>query len=249
MPLILCVYSSGLDTKCLNYTACYEDQYIDWNYVDVTLESRHEERSAVTCAVECLQRNPDTQLVLVKLVGVDELLNCSCGSDLAMLGNGAEQQDNYDCYVCPDVENQKCGSDKTYSLYLVHHYVNDDPSCNGGFYIDWKTTNSSTTTIMPTSTANNNSSFNLSLHHNSSAFPIDNTTTATTIMPLDSLRFIGCYDEERVNESQVLTLYLEGEGVGVLDCYQNCSHLHPETPDLLVLVKLLKSDRVYCGCR
>lgn len=249
MPLILCVYGSGSDTVCLNYFACYEDQYIDWNYVDLTLESRHEERSAETCAVECLHRSPDTQLVLVKLAGVDELLNCSCGNELAMLGKESRvAQDPYDCYICPDVENQKCGSDKTYSLYHVHHYVDNHPSCDGGLYIDLKTTNSSTTTT--TSTANNNS-FNLDHHHNSSAVSIGNTNATTIMTPEgpDSLQFLGCYDEERVNESQVLTLYLEGEGVGVLDCYQNCSHLHPATPDLMILVKLLKADRVYCGCR
>ncbi|KAK3854599.1 hypothetical protein Pcinc_038936 [Petrolisthes cinctipes] len=262
--ILLTIFGSGLDTVCLNHYGCFKDQYLDWIYITNTLQSRQEERSAVTCASACLHSYPDTELVLVKLVGVNELLNCGCGSQLA-LGNGSGlAQDHYDCYVCPDVDNQKCGSDKTFSVYLVHH--NDAVGHCERLELELNTINTTTpttTTITaPTktfsssrnsnATAKASSSNITSIHNDSSSLSPVNVTTPATIIHPDSpssptLVFLGCYDEERVNESLVLTLYLEGDGVDVVDCYQNCSRLHPATTDL-ILVKLLKTGRVYCGC-
>ncbi|XP_042224429.1 uncharacterized protein LOC121868187 [Homarus americanus] len=243
--LTVCLRLATLDAACLNSLFCYDDLYLNRGSF-VMLYSNLEKRSAVTCAVVCLQRWPETSIVMAKLVDVNQRLGCGCGDDTALSNHSGTVHDYYDCYVCPDGDNQKCGSERTTSVYRVEH---NSELCARVHFTLPEVINYTTTTItapeLPSFTTPANGTLML---------PSTNTTHNTTTRlhrvithsGPPQLVYTGCYNENHINESLVMTMLVERPGANITHCARTCGLAHPSAD--LYLVKLLKLDRLYCGC-
>ncbi|XP_045608065.2 uncharacterized protein [Procambarus clarkii] len=249
------IHLAWIDAACLNYISCYNDLYLNQENF-VTLHSSLEERSAVSCATLCLQRWPETQLVMAKLVDVNERLSCGCGDKQAVSDPSGTVNDFYDCYVCPDGDNQKCGSEKTTSVYEVENTNHSCPRVH--LTIPEKLNLTSTSTIIPTTASPGQKSWfttpsigpwqSSSIVANKTATNVNTTAqqAASALPGSPPLVFLGCYEEERINESLVVTMMLNQRDVNITHCATSCLFAHPATD--VFLVKLLNVDRLYCGC-
>lgn len=255
--------SSSPPTVCLHYQGCYQDDQLLLHHA-TTFHSYDTKRTAENCARLCLQRRPDTEVVLVKLEGVAELLSCSCGDDLTLGNHTGLTLDHLACYLCPDSEREKCGSDTTSSAYNIDR-LGVETCENKLLTVPPPVTMPPTTT---TTTANateepnepvrpvksspvqryhpgTGNSINTSLSHHPTQ---DAADSLTGVAALPHLRHLGCYDEGDVNETLVVTLVVsDAGGDGVLYCAGNCSCVHPAHADVFLL-KVLTADLLYCGC-
>ncbi|XP_053631659.2 uncharacterized protein [Cherax quadricarinatus] len=251
LPLLLCAVGVRLAwAACLNHLFCYNDLYLDHSRF-VTIHSDLAERSAVTCGTLCLQRWPETHLVLAKLVDVNQLLACGCGSQLAVGNLSGKVNDYYDCYVCPDGDNQKCGSEKTTSVYEVEH---TNHSCRRVHLTVPEKIIFTSTTTTSTDPPTTHVTHSISPWQNSSMNYTKIETMRKTTTHLASrklsgsptLGYLGCYEEMMINESAVVTTLLQRPGVNITHCARSCLLTHPSTQ--VFLLKLLNMDRIYCGC-
>lgn len=232
----------GSETACLNYVTCYDDMFLD-PYTFTIYHPNAEERSAVSCASICLQRRRETRLVLAKLVDVSERLICGCadGPLLDLSNRSAILNDYYNCFLCPDADNQKCGSEKTSSVYEID-YTNH--SCPRVYLTVPEEVNLTTSTASSSVTT-------VPLLPSITSTP-DTTTNHTTAPPAirtpgsPPLDLLGCFPEDHVNNSAVVTMFLQWPGVNVTHCARNCTATYPDSD--LFLVKLLNTHRLYCGC-
>ncbi|XP_045119307.1 uncharacterized protein LOC123509179 [Portunus trituberculatus] len=332
---------------CIHHLGCYRDSFLHLHHVS-TFHSLHTERNAENCVKLCLQKDLRSQIVLVKLVSVDDLLTCGCGGHEALGNRSGLTFDLSSCYLCPDSLREHCGSELTSSAYQINWFKGDpchrvlvippaitttataatvtatpaatlkppvnslltapnhdskaisgDSKGGDGVNIsylpnsvpngsDYPNTSSDNSNYLPNKSSGPNSpkthsnetnrhsdpNFTFLTGPNTSSDKSDylpnkssgpnspkthsNETNSdlnrnTTFLTAPNLHYIGCYDEENVNQSLVVTMVVEsgggggGDGGDVLNfCDTNCTKTNPASE--VLLVKVVSADSFYCGC-
>lgn len=135
---------------CMHHLGCYRDNSLHLSHV-TNYYSHHTSRTAENCIKLCLQREPSTEVVLVKVARIDDLLMCGCGGHEA-LGNGTGLTfDLLGCYLCPDSLREKCGSELMSSAYQIGRYSREP--CKRVLVVPPAVTTTATTTTTTTTTA------------------------------------------------------------------------------------------------
>lgn len=299
---------SHTTSVCMHHLGCYRDNSLHLNHV-TSYHSYHTSRTAENCIKLCLQREPLTEVVLVKVASIDDLLMCGCGGHEA-LGNGTGLTfDLLGCYLCPDSLREKCGSELLSSAYQIERFSREP--CKRVLVVPPAATTTATTTATATTTsakppiaflttksaskgeislsdhadrsktgsydssnrndpANTYNSVDNGLYYpksssgdanylsNKPSVPnhpeADSNNTNELSVPnlVPNLSYIGCYDEDSVNQSLVVTVVVSSGssssygGFGVSNCNSNCTRSYPASE--VLLVKVLSADTVYCGC-
>ncbi|XP_071518279.1 uncharacterized protein [Panulirus ornatus] len=119
--------STKLDPSCLRYLSCHSDiRNIDFQQLEIHFWDLPE-RSAEACAGQCLALRPSTQLVLAKMIAMNERLVCGCGDPETIAGQGGVLNDSQFCSPCPDGEH-KCGGVVSVSVYSIARACRPTPT-------------------------------------------------------------------------------------------------------------------------
>lgn len=184
---------------CLQYMSCYNEAFVIYDKLEIHHED-HEVRSATVCAGLCLREDPETPMVFVKVIEMNERLVCGCGDETALGNRSGTLNDFFYCKKCPDSE-EKCGGMSSISVYLILHKEDecDEPRTT----VEQKTTPSTTTTATE-------------------------ATTKETTLPStqEDLLLVGCYRD--INVTQVELTYLSDPEATVNACATTCSRNYPE---------------------
>ncbi|XP_050733718.1 uncharacterized protein LOC127007122 [Eriocheir sinensis] len=139
--------AAGVDAPCLEYAACYKEAYLHHSHLEIH-HYDHDTRSASSCLPVCLEYRPSTQLVMAKIIEMNERLVCGCGDKEALGSGRGATEDLVGCNPCPDGE-EKCGGAVTVSIYRVEQ----SGKCRKGLHpYPLIATTATTTTITTTTT-------------------------------------------------------------------------------------------------
>lgn len=133
---------------CLEYAACYNEMYLHHNHMTI-LHEDHAVRTASSCLPICLESRPSSQLVMAKIIDMNERLVCGCGDKEALGSGKGTTNDLSRCDSCPD-GTEKCGGVDTVSIYRVV----ESGRCREGLHSYPQTTTITTTTTTTTPSSN-----------------------------------------------------------------------------------------------
>lgn len=105
------------DVSCLEYVTCYKEVYLHQSHMEIH-HYDHSLRTASSCLPVCLERRPSTQLVMAKIIDMNERLVCGCGDNEALGSGNGSTEDLFACNRCPE-GTEKCGGLRTVSIYRV----------------------------------------------------------------------------------------------------------------------------------
>ncbi|XP_047489784.1 uncharacterized protein LOC125039655 [Penaeus chinensis] len=198
--LIICISAMNYAPSaafCLHYMSCYNEAFLVYDKFEIHHED-HEVRSASVCAGLCLREDPETPMVFVTVIKMNERLVCGCG-DEAALGNRSGTLNDFYCKKCPDSE-EKCGGMGSISVYFIVH--KEDECGEPG-------TTARQTTTPTTSTATTKTI----------------TKEPTQPSTQEDLLLLGCY---RDSVTQVELAYLSDPEATVNACAATCNRTYPE---------------------